>query len=152
MRNESALPIPSPLEATAPLAIVAATEGERRMHLALLLQLGGFDVVKVRDATEALDRIGDYLMGSAPRYFDLVVVDMSRRERSGLDLFLRLRHGRWRPPVVLIVPGGNEALRAEAEGHGAFAVLEWPLSAETLQRTAVAARRFAGSSAGRHPI
>src|SRR5438552_6266803 len=119
MRNQSALPEDLvPTGAGAPLALVAAADPDARRHLAELLRASGFDVVKVRDGNEALERIGDYLMGSSPRRFDLVLVDLRRRERNGLDLFFHLRHGDWRPPVILVVPGGSVTLRAEAESHG----------------------------------
>jgi DNA-binding response OmpR family regulator len=119
-----------------PLVLVATADSELRAQLAQRLKIAGFDPVKVRDAHEALDRIGDYLMGNPPRYFGLVIVDLRLRGRKGLDLFLRLRHGDWKPPVILIIPDGDAALTAEAERLEPAAVLTWPFSLEILQLAA----------------
>src|SRR4051812_31779293 len=103
-------PYEEELERERPLVLVATADSELRVQLAQRLEQAGFDPVKVRDSHEALDRIGDYLMSSPPRYFGLVIVDLRMRGRKGLDLFLRLRHGDWKPPVLLIVPDGDEGL------------------------------------------
>jgi DNA-binding response OmpR family regulator len=140
MRNEPLLPLLADDERADPArALVASGQGDMRALLAHLLGAGGFDVVKVRDGNEALERIADHLMASPPRRFDLVVVDLRVRQRSGLNLFLRLRHGDWRPPVIVIVPADDAGLRAETLQHGAFAVLEWPFAVDELHAAARAA-------------
>jgi DNA-binding response OmpR family regulator len=131
-----------PPEATeVPFALVASAARAQRMLLTQLLRRCGFEVAKVRDENEALDRIGDFLISRPPRYFDLVVVDLRVRQRSGLSLFLRLRHGDWRPPVIVIVAGDDQALREEAHQHGALAVLEWPFEFARFERAVLAARQ-----------
>jgi DNA-binding response OmpR family regulator len=120
-----------------PLVLIATADPDLRAQLAQRLKLGGFDPVKVRDSHEALDRIGDYLMSNPPRYFGLVIVDLRLRGRKGLDLFLRLRHGDWKPPVILIVPDGDEALSAEAAKLQPAATLTWPFSLELVQLAAM---------------
>jgi DNA-binding response OmpR family regulator len=124
------------LERERPLVLVATADPDLRVQLAQQLRTGGFDPVKVRDSHEALDRIGDYLMGNPPRYFGLVIVDLRLRGRKGLDLFLRLRHGDWKPPVILIIPDGDAALAVEAERLEPAAVLVWPCSLELVQLAA----------------
>ncbi len=119
-----------------PLVLVATADPDLRVQLAQRLKASGFDPVKVRDSHEALDRIGDYLMGNPPRYFGLVIVDLRLRGRKGLDLFLRLRHGDWKPPVILIIPEGDATLAAEAERLEPAAVLGWPCSLELVQLAA----------------
>jgi len=120
-----------------PLVLIATADSELRAQLAQRLKLGGFDPVKVRDSHEALDRIGDYLMSNPPRYFGLVIVDLRLRGRKGLDLFLRLRHGDWKPPVILIIPDGDATLSAEAQRLQPAATLTWPFSLELLQTAAM---------------
>jgi len=126
-----------------PLVLIATADSDLRSQLAQRLRSSGFDTVKVRDSHEALDRIGDYLMASPPRYFGLVIVDLRLRGRKGLDLFLRLRHGDWKPPVILIIPEDDAALSAEADRVKPAAVLTWPFTLELLQSAAqqVARRR-----------
>jgi len=143
MRNQSALPqdLAVGVPARPPLALVTAADSQSRRLLAQVIRAIGFNPVSVRDGNEALERIGDYLMSSSPRRFALVLVDLRRRERNGLDLFFHLRHGEWRPPVILVVPRGHATLRAEADAHGALAVLEWPFEVTELQRVAEHARR-----------
>jgi DNA-binding response OmpR family regulator len=145
MQNDAALPLltDDDRDDHSARALVASGHGDMRALLAHLLSAGGFEVAKVRDGNEALERIGDNLMASPPRYFDLVVVDLRSRQKSGLNLFLRLRHGNWRPPVILVVPSNDAALRAETAQHGPFAVLEWPFAVEQLHAVARAARHSA---------
>ena len=144
MRNELSLPTLAEQEGVdRARALVASGQGEMRALLAHLLGASGFDVVKVRDGNEALERIGDNLMASPPRRFDLVIVDLRVRQKSGLNLFLRLRHGDWRPPVILVLPSDDGGLRAEVAQHGAFALLEWPFGVEQLHAVAAAARQSA---------
>jgi DNA-binding response OmpR family regulator len=114
---------------------------EQRELLSRWLRRYRFDVATVRDESEALDRIGDFLLGARSRRFELVVVDVRVRQRGGLGLFLGLRRGDWRPPVILIVASGDEALRAETASFGAATVLEWPVALDTFARAVQAIRQ-----------
>jgi len=141
MHNEPALPLVAEDETGASARVLIASEqGDMRALLAHLLTAAGFEVSKVRDGDEALERIGDQLSQSPPRRFDLVVVDVRQREAPGLDLFLRLGHGSWRPPVVLIVPSDDTMLRARMADLGAAALLEWPFAVDELHAATAMAR------------
>jgi DNA-binding NtrC family response regulator len=120
-------------------ALVVAPGREQRTDLSRLLRRCGFDVATVSDQSEALDRIGDFLLGG--RHFELVVVDVRVHQRSGLSVLLGLRHGSWRPPVILVVAAGDRALGKDTEHHGAFAVLEWPFAFELFEHTVLSVRR-----------
>jgi DNA-binding response OmpR family regulator len=123
----------------APLALVAASAHDSRRLLSHALRGCGFEVVTVRDDHEALARISDFLLGAQARTFDLVVIDLSTRQRSGLSLLLSLRYCDC-PPVIAILPDGDEELHEEVERRGAFIVLSWPLSFDELRKVALAVR------------
>ena len=126
--------------------LVAEDEALIALSLADLLEAEGYEVAVAPDGADALAaarRMGDALAA--------LVTDLNMPRLGGEDLIRALRSDRPGLPVVVVTgsapPGGEEALRRGAGGHGPLLLLlkpaDWAELAAAVRR-ATAALRFAG--------
>lgn len=117
--------------------LIVDDEGSLLLTLMANLELEGFDVVGIQDASSALRLIRE-------QHFDLVLTDIRMPGMSGLDLFRAIRETRSDLPVILMTAFAAETIIEQALQEGVFAVLPKPFDIEHVI--------FALSQALRHPM
>lgn len=117
----------------APLRVlVLDDDAELRELIADRLREDGAEVVQAADAIEAFEAIGNGLMEQPMRYFDLVIVDVTKPSGGGLELVWTLRQTDYPVPVVLTSGYVDEATRARARTLEAAVLLDKPFDLERL--------------------
>jgi CheY-like chemotaxis protein len=120
-------------------ALVVDPSRDARRRIGALLRLGGWHVVEVTTAQEAL-------LTAATRDLDLVVTEVTLPGETGLSLLARLRKGGSRARLLVVTKNPTDRIRTAAAGVGALACLAKPIDPRALidflrRRAAEPARR-----------
>ena len=115
------LPAAVPIVAARPLRIlVVGSEAEQLLPAWQQLKDSlHCDVTSARSAGAALRRIIEHAAQELDHDYDVVVVDSTLPDMSGLELLTQLRVHGCATPVILIAPEGNESIAIEALRLGA---------------------------------
>src|SRR5262249_53046950 len=109
--------------------------------LALNLKIEGYAPTAVPDGETAQARLAD-------RAFDLILLDISLPQKSGLDVLAELRQGGDRTPVIVLSARRDEFDKVAALRLGADDYVTKPFAlAELLARVAAVLRRASGGRA-----
>lgn len=100
-----------------------------RWSICETLRQEGYTVVEAGDARTALSAVG-----TAPRPFDVVVLDVRLPDSDGLSFLSALRQA-ISAPIVVITAHGTSDLAHEARVRGAFSVMHKPFEMQALAET-----------------
>lgn len=117
--------------------LVVDDDGDVREMIADRLREDGAEVVQAANPIEAFEAIGRGLMHEPPRYFDLVISDLTMPAGGGFELIWTLRLTDYPVPVVLISGYVDDATRKRARKLGATVVLDKPFDLERLHTIVV---------------
>ena len=106
-------------------ALVVDPSRDARRRIGALLRLGGWHVVEVTSAQEAL-------LTAATRDLDLVVTEVTLPGETGLSLLARLRKGGSRARLLVVTKNPTDRIRTAAAGVGALACLAKPIDPRAL--------------------
>jgi two-component system response regulator PilR (NtrC family) len=87
--------------------------------LAVLLSSEGYEVIALRDSSEAADRIRS-------ETFDLIISDIQMTPVSGMDLLRLARKVRPDTPVIMVSAYTSEGAMQESRDQGAVAYVRKP--------------------------
>ncbi len=124
--------------------VLAEDDPELRGLLRGALEKAGFTTLAARDGREVLAMFAVIANKTIPPP-DAIVLDVRMPSHSGLELLVALKRAEWDIPVVLMSGFADALLRARAEAHGAFEVLEKPLGAARLVSAVERAIRSTGA-------
>ncbi|HEV2386202.1 MAG TPA: sigma-54 dependent transcriptional regulator [Candidatus Acidoferrales bacterium] len=108
-----------------PAILVVDDESEIRESLELLLASEGYDVGLADSVESALARLGEHP-------FDLLLLDVSLPDRSGIDLLKEIRGRDPSLPIILITAFGSIDMAREAFKNGAQDYITKPWSNDEL--------------------
>lgn len=117
----------------APLRVlIVDDDADVRELIAERMREDGIEVLQASSSLEGLEQIGCGLTATPPRYFDLILSDVTMPSGGGLDLLWTLRMSDYPVPIVLLSGYVDETTRARAIKMGATAVLDKPFDLERL--------------------
>jgi DNA-binding response OmpR family regulator len=109
--------------------LLVEDDEEMRKMLAFVLTKHGFRVTQARDGAEALEYLGDVVLGGArDRAPELLVTDQRMPGFCGLDVIEAARIAGLKIPAILITAFGDSETHARAEELGATPVLDKPFA------------------------
>jgi len=112
--------------------LLAEDDAEMCRLLAWALSNKGYDVVRCRDGSELMKRIGLLGPQGAANGVDLIVTDVRMPGATGLQILAGAREIDDFPPVMLITAFPDERVRNEAQQLGAVALLSKPFEIDVL--------------------
>jgi len=111
------------------LVLLVEDDDEMRKMLAFVLTRHGFRVIQVRDGAEALEYLGDVVLGgSREKTPHLLLTDQRMPGFCGLDLIEASRLAGLNIPAILITAFGDPETHERAEALGATPVLDKPFA------------------------
>jgi len=109
--------------------LLVEDDEEMRKMLAFVLTKHGFRVTQARNGAEALEYLGDVVLGGArDRAPELLVTDQRMPGFCGLDVIEAARIAGLEIPAILITAFGDLETHARAESLGATPVLDKPFA------------------------
>ena len=85
--------------------LIVDDEQDIRTYLSTLLRDQGYETIEAKDGQEALERVQEALP-------DLITLDISMPEKSGVRFFRELRmDNRWRQIPIVVVTGVSEDMK-----------------------------------------
>lgn len=115
-----------------PRVLVAEDDDEMRGLMASVLVGAGYEVIEAANGAEALDIVGDALLGRLPAPPEVVVTDVRMPYLSGLQLLTALRA--LSLPTIVVTAFPDEQTRTLSTRLGAAAVLAKPFALDALCR------------------
>jgi DNA-binding response OmpR family regulator len=112
--------------------LVAEDDDAMRGMIARVLQRAGFQVIEVGNGADALDLVGDALLGRSPAPPEIVITDVRMPFLSGLQLLTALRA--LAIPTIVVTAFPDAHTRELASRLGAAAVLAKPFELDALCR------------------
>ncbi len=115
-----------PIEALrAAHVLLVEDDDEMRKLLAFVLRRNGYQVTEERDGCQALEYLGDVLLGGSPdRAPQLLLIDQCMPGVSGLDVIQATRTAGMRIPAILITAFGDAETHDRAHALDATPVLD----------------------------
>ena len=111
------------------LVLLVEDDDEMRKMLAFVLTRHGFRVIQVRDGAEALEYLGDVVLGGRrEKTPHLLLTDQRMPGFCGLDLIEASRLAGLNIPAILITAFGDPETHERAEALGATPVLDKPFA------------------------
>jgi CheY-like chemotaxis protein len=127
------------------LVLLVEDDDEMRKMLAFVLARHGFRVIQVRDGAEALEYLGDVVLGgSREKTPQLLLTDQRMPGFCGLDLIEATQLAGLNIPAILITAFGDPKTHERAEALGATRVLDKPFA--MLELVSLAQRLVPGVS------
>jgi len=115
-----------------PRVLIAEDDDAMRGLIANVLGSAGYEIMEAANGAEALDIVGDALLGRLPSPPELVITDVRMPYLSGLQLLTALRA--LALPTIVVTAFPDEHTRALADRLGAAAVLAKPFALDALCR------------------
>jgi CheY-like chemotaxis protein len=127
------------------LVLLVEDDDEMRKMLAFVLTRHGFRVIQLRDGAEALEYLGDVVLGgSREKTPQLLLTDHRMPGFCGLDVIEAARLAGLNIPAILITAFGDPETHERAEALGATPVLDKPFA--MLDLVSLARRLVPGAS------
>jgi CheY-like chemotaxis protein len=119
--------------AITPIRVLVADDDDALRELvARVLRRRGYDVATVRDGAEALEALGDSLLGITPVRPDIVVADFRMPFMTGLHIQAALRGVTPVIPMILITAFGDTKTHALADRLGVAMLIDKPFDMDLL--------------------
>ena len=112
--------------------LVAEDDDAMRGMIANVLHRGGYEVMEVANGADALDLVGDALLGRTSAPPEIVITDVRMPFLSGLQLLTALRA--LAIPTIVVTAFPDDHTRELASRLGAAAVLAKPFEIGELYR------------------
>ncbi|MCF6158951.1 MAG: response regulator [wastewater metagenome] len=107
--------------------LVIDDEESIRFTFERFLQDEGYEVITVRDYTEALTKASD-------SNFDLIFADVILESNTGIDFLREIRKRNFHSPIIMVTGSPNIETASDALRLGAFDYIPKPVRQETLLR------------------
>ena len=113
--------------------LIAEDDDEMRKMLAFVLTKHGFRVTQARDGAEALEYLGDVVLGgSRDKAPQLLLTDQRMPGFCGLEVIEAARLVGLKIPAILITAFGDAETHERADALGATPVLDKPFAVQEL--------------------
>ena len=113
--------------------LLVEDDDEMRKMLAFVLKRNGYRVTEERDGCQALEYLGDILLGGHPDMASqLLLIDQCMPGVCGLDVIQATRTAGMRIPAILITASGDAEIHNRAHALGATPVLDKPFGMSEL--------------------